>query len=389
MPGTIPVLLRGGGGDRAEDERDPGERQEVRDEAGDPGSQGVAVVEGTVREAGRDANRLYRVAEDAQGQERDGGPSRAEVTPQGYERGQGYEEGGDEGAHPRAGSIRKTDGEVGGAEEEGARGEQESGRVRALRGHAHILSQSSLPGLVYLARDLLAALPYLAAGALDQHRRPRRGRGVAYGRSVAMGGPAAPRLAHAAVQPPDLRRQRRLRPGDRRQKPTQGLAGGSQDPAGRGSSHLARRPANERAVPDLLPLRPAIRGHSLAPPLHCRLRRLFGPTLTLQGAAIPRLFEQRGLRLPARLRPASTRGRGLLAGGPGSDGLERGQAHLRRGPGRGRGAERGDLDDCRTARRTRRGLLERGVVAGRHGLLRTRKPARGAGELSLRRRTTV
>src|SRR5215210_1519659 len=330
MPGTIPLLLRGGRGDRAEDERDPGERQEVRDEAGDPGPQGVAVVEGTVREAGRDAGRLYRVAEGAQGQERDGGPSRAEVTPQGYERGQGYEEGGDEGAYPRTGSIRKTDGEVGGAEEEGARGEQESGGARALRGHAHILSQSSLPGLVYLARDLLAALPHLAAGALDQHRRPRRGRSVAHGRPMAMGGPAAPRLAHVAVQPPDLRRQRRLRPGDRRQKPAQGLAGGGQDLTKRSRPHLARGHPHERPVPLLLLHLPPPRLLRVDAALRRPVRLLLGPAPALQGALLLRLLEQRGLRLPAGLHPARARRGGGVAGGAGPDGVERGQACLRR-----------------------------------------------------------
>ena len=40
-----------------------------------------------------------------------------------------------------------------------------------------------------------------------------------------MGGAAGAALAHAAVQPPDLRRQRRLRPGDRREEPAQGLVG--------------------------------------------------------------------------------------------------------------------------------------------------------------------
>ena len=67
-----------------------------------------------------------------------------------------------------------------------------------------------------------------------------------------LGGAAGTALAHAAVQPPDLRRQRRLRPGDRRQEPPQGHPGRGQDRAARGAPYRARRRAHERAVPGLL-----------------------------------------------------------------------------------------------------------------------------------------
>ncbi|CAA9415978.1 Lycopene elongase, partial [uncultured Rubrobacteraceae bacterium] len=212
-----------------------------------------------------------------------------------------------------------------------------------------------------------AALSHLAAGALDQHRWPRRSRILAYGRPVAMGGPADTALAHAAVQPPDLRRERHLRPGDRRQEPPQRLSRRGEDTARGDRANLARRPVYERPVPDLLPLHPSLRSYRLDPPLYNPLHRLLGTSLALQGSSLPRLPQQRRLRLPASLRAARARRRGRVDRCLGPDVVERSQAHLRRDPRYRRGPEGGDRDHRRPARRAGRLLLERGVVGRRHG----------------------
>ena len=93
--------------------------------------------------------------------------------------------------------------------------------------------------------------------------------------------------------------------------------------------------AYECAVPDLLrPVRAFFR-RRLDAPLRAALRRLLRPASALQSPSLPRLSEQRRLRLPARLRAARPRRRPGLACGDRAHGVERGQAHLRRCAGRG------------------------------------------------------
>src|SRR5918998_3032656 len=128
-----------------------------------------------------------------------------------------------------------------------------------------------------------ASLPHLAAGALDQHRRTRDGRDVALGGHLEVGLPAYLALADAAVQPPDLRRKRRLRSGDRRQKPPQGHPRRGAHKSRGDTPHLARRPLHEFAAPDLLRPLPPVFGSILDAPLRAALRRLLGPARALQG----------------------------------------------------------------------------------------------------------
>ena len=117
-------------------------------------------------------------------------------------------------------------------------------------------------------------------------------------------------------------------------------------------------------------------GRRLDAPVRAALRRLLGPAGALQGPSLPGFFEQRRLRLPARLRAARARRRAGLARGDRTDGVERGQAHLRRRPGRGRGPEGRYHDDGGKVGARRRGPLERGLLDAGHGVFRPRERAR-------------
>src|SRR5215211_4916875 len=65
---------------RPDDERRVGEGQEVGDDPGELRTEGVAVVEGTVREAGHDTEGLYGVGQDGESQQRERSPSWSEVA---------------------------------------------------------------------------------------------------------------------------------------------------------------------------------------------------------------------------------------------------------------------------------------------------------------------
>src|SRR5215208_322702 len=69
-----------GGCHGPDDERRVGEGKEVRDDSGEPGSEGVAVVVSAVGEACRDADGFDGVAEDGEGEQGERGPARAEVA---------------------------------------------------------------------------------------------------------------------------------------------------------------------------------------------------------------------------------------------------------------------------------------------------------------------
>ena len=64
----------------SDDEWRVGEGQEERDESGELGSEGVAIVESAVREAGRYAEGFYGVAEDGEGEQGKRGPAWSEVA---------------------------------------------------------------------------------------------------------------------------------------------------------------------------------------------------------------------------------------------------------------------------------------------------------------------
>ena len=115
-----------------DDERRVGEGQEVGDDSGEPGSQGVAVVESAVGEACRDADGLYSVGEDGEGEQGQRGPARAEVAEERDGRGQGYQEGRDVRAYARPRYVGVADGEEGGHEGEGA-GEDQGSRSGAAK----------------------------------------------------------------------------------------------------------------------------------------------------------------------------------------------------------------------------------------------------------------
>ena len=189
--------------------------------------------------------------------------------------------------------------------------------------------------LVYIRACDPASALHLAARALDQHRRSGHDRDVARRGSLRVGSTAGSVVAHTPVQSSHLRRQRRIRPGDRREKPPQRQPGRSQDRPLRGQPRRARRHPYECAGPDLrLPVRAYFR-LSLDAALRAALPRLLRPTRALQGSPLPRLAKQRGLRPPARLRTARPRqGAGLVSRAR-AHGVERGQAHLRRCAGRG------------------------------------------------------
>src|SRR3712207_350909 len=142
----------------------------------------------------------------------------------------------------------------------------------------------------YIGACDLASNPHLAAGALDQHRRTRDGWDVALRGPLDVGLLADRALADAAFQPPDLRRKRYLRQGDRCQKPPQRHPRRGANKGGGGASHSPGRPPHEPAVPAVFRLRPPLFGDALGAPLRAALRRLLGPTRALQG---PRSEERR------------------------------------------------------------------------------------------------
>src|SRR5215213_183423 len=102
-----------------DDERRVGEGQEVRDDSGEAGSEGVAVVESAVGEASRDADRLYGVGQAGEACQGERGPAWAEVAEECDGRGQGDQEGRYVGASARALYARAADGEHGCREAEG------------------------------------------------------------------------------------------------------------------------------------------------------------------------------------------------------------------------------------------------------------------------------
>ncbi len=153
--------------------------------------------------------------------------------------------------------------------------------------------------LVYIRVCDPASALHLAACALDQHLRASYGRDVAHRGPLRLGSTAGSVVAHTTVQSSHLRRQRRIRPGDRRQEPPQRHPGRGQDSPFRGSPRRARRHIYECAVPDLLPPFRAFLRRSLDASLRATLRRIFGPARALQSPSLPRLPEQRGLRIPA------------------------------------------------------------------------------------------
>src|SRR5215203_4044875 len=63
-----------------DDERRVGEGQEVRDDPGKLGTEGVAIVESAVGEAGRDTKSLYGVGESGEGKQRERSPAWPEVA---------------------------------------------------------------------------------------------------------------------------------------------------------------------------------------------------------------------------------------------------------------------------------------------------------------------
>ncbi|CAA9405783.1 MAG: Lycopene elongase, partial [uncultured Rubrobacteraceae bacterium] len=219
--------------------------------------------------------------------------------------------------------------------------------------------------------------PHIAAGALDQHRRTRDGRNVARRQPVALGGAAGTALAHAAFQPPDLRRQRCLRSGNGRQEPPQGHARRRPYRPRRVVPHSPRGRAAEPPVSVVLRSGFAGRGDAVDGTLRPDLRRLLSPTGSFQGPPLPGLPEQRRLRLPAGLCAAGTRRDAPMARRRGSHGVERGQAHLRRRAGRGRGPCGGHPDHGRQARSLGRRFVERLPVDARDRVLRPRERARG------------
>jgi hypothetical protein len=131
--------------------------------------------------------------------------------------GQGYEGGGDEGAYPRTGHVRETDGKGSGAKNRALPARRSRGTRRRWgitctyypsRRFSGWYIGSVLGRLFHTSRPVLwinilgpAVVGVWLTGDLWRWKAG-----------------AAPTLAHAAVQPPDLRRQRCLRPGDRRQK---------------------------------------------------------------------------------------------------------------------------------------------------------------------------
>src|SRR5918997_5163754 len=137
------------GGDGPDRERRVGERQQVGDEPEEPPSQGVTVVERTVREAGSDPYRLYGVGEGREREHAERGPAPPEVPEEGDEWRQGDEEGRDVGARARAGCVGEAEGEVGGREEEGGGQEKGSrGGAKNLREHGGMVSQPAPAALV-------------------------------------------------------------------------------------------------------------------------------------------------------------------------------------------------------------------------------------------------
>src|SRR4051794_39411278 len=219
---------------------------------------------------------------------------------------------------------------------------------------------------------------HLAACALDQHGWTGYGRDVARRGLVELAGASDSPVANVAVQPAHLRRQRRLRPGDRRPEPSQGHARRGEDRAYRGQAHRARRSGVELAVPYLFRIARASIGRCLDAPVRTALCRLLCPARALQGPPLPGLSEQRRLRLPARLHAARPRREPGLARGDRAYGLERGQARLRRRPGRGRRPHgRHHHDRCKGWPRWRR-PLERSLLDAGHGVFRPRKLARRA-----------